>query len=154
MSGLRLQSQHVEGFSTRKAQPPTLANREMLNPLMLAQYLPMGVDNVAAAGDDMLVEESLVVAEGNETYVLAVGLLGIGEPGFLGKLSDGILGVSADGQQGMGQLLLAHTEKHVGLVLVGVYSFSQEETIGGAVDASVMSGGDMASLECRSPMHQ
>ena len=115
---------------------------------MLPQQVAGSIHDFAGLFISSLAEKLAIVAGGDEADVLAVGLVGVGEAGVQGQPADLRLGVVAYGHEGGGKLVLAHTEEHVGLVLVGVNAATEGEPAGAVgFDAGVVAGGDVAGVE-------
>src|SRR5271170_1224335 len=76
-----------------------------------------GVGEVFSLFVEVGLEEGVVVAAGDETDLLGVGLLGYGQACVCGHLADGWLLHLAQWEHGAAELLLREAEEEVGLVL-------------------------------------
>ncbi len=132
-------------------KPAPLADGEMMHARVLAQHAAVGVANFAVrflrsdpALAEVSVDESRIVAVGNEANLLAVGLRGHRQSQLASQIAHLRLGVSAQGKIGAGQLLLLQAEEEIGLVLGVVHAPAHLIAARRVVkaDARVMAGGD------------
>ena len=147
-AGVGFQSDDEPGRTAGQAQATPLADGEILYAVMGSQDVAGGVHNLAGLFVAALPEELAVVAGGDEADILAIGLVGVGEAGVVRHLTDLRLGIVAHGHEGAGELILAHTEENVGLVLVRVGAATQRPCAGTiGFDAGVMTSGDMRRVQ-------
>ena len=114
-----------------------------MHAVVFGEHRAACVDHGAAAHADAAAEERPGVAGRDEADVVAVGLLGDGQPAAGRLLADLRLGCVADREQRVTQLLGGQHTEHVGLVLVAVDGAAQP-TVG---QPRVVAGGDGVEAE-------
>src|ERR1700722_4839240 len=115
---------HVERRTGGHAESFALADGEVVNAVVLADDFAAGGDQLAggvgqcfALFGEKSVDEALVIAAGDETDFLRVGLLGRGEAVLAGEVADLGLGHVSKRKQSAAELLLGEAEKKIRLVL-------------------------------------
>ena len=97
-----------------------------------------------------------VLPVGHEADILAVGFVGVDESVLLGDLPGMGLVVSAQGETGMGQLLLGQVVQYIALVLFRVQGFQQFVFAGRFIfpDAGVVAGDHAVAAQLPGPLVQ
>ena len=97
---------------------------------MAAELAAVRVDDRAGAVlcRCLALDEARVVAVGHEADLLALGLVGDGQPALPGDGADARLVEPADGEEGGLELRLGEAEEEVGLVLGAVRALQQAES--------------------------
>uniref|UniRef100_E6QM66 Uncharacterized protein n=1 Tax=mine drainage metagenome TaxID=410659 RepID=E6QM66_9ZZZZ len=94
-------------------------------------------------------DELLVVAAGDKTYLLGIGLVGEGEMAFARDLADLGLGEVAEGEESVGKLVLGESKEEPGLVLGEVGGALEDPAVarGVVLVAGVVAGGDAGGTD-------
>jgi hypothetical protein len=81
-----IEAHHITRFPHRQAKAPPLTHREMHDPRMPAERAAFQIDDVAGLGCSRpeLGDHVAIAPLGDETYILAVGLVGNGEAELAG----------------------------------------------------------------------
>ena len=154
----RIDATDVAWLAQRDPQALALAHREAGRPAMLPHPLAVDVDERpglrSPAGT--LTQRLAVVAAGHEADLLALGLVGGGEPETARDLADLRLGQLAEREPGVLELVLAQAVEEVGLVLVLVPRPAQpRQPVRPDVPAGVVTGRDrLAVVEVPGPTEQ
>src|SRR5208337_1874147 len=150
---------HIERRARGHAESLALADGEIVNPGVLSDNLAVSGDHLAgniSRRASLLVEigfqKALVVAAGDETNFLRVGLFGNHQIVLAREFANFGLGHAAEWEQGAAQLLLREAEEEVSLVFTPVSRTLQQPAVHMLVkdDLSVMAGGNLvgANLPC------
>ena len=134
------------------AEALALADGEVVNALVLADAAAPAVGDEFAGGVghglalllEVVGDELLVVAAGDEADLLRIGLVGEGQLAFAGDFANGRLVQVAQREEGVGELLLGEAEEEPGLVLGAVGGALEDPAAarGVVLVAGVVAGGD------------
>src|SRR3954454_20458178 len=146
-SGHRLDVEDVAGLAVSgggaDAQALALADGEGVGAVVLAQDGAGGVDDLAGRLAELPGQEAAGVAVGDEADVVAVRLVGDGQPAPGRFGADLGLGGVAEREQGVGELVGGEDGEYVGLVLAGVGGPVQDSVL----DLRVVAGTDGVEAE-------
>ncbi len=156
LAGGLVDVEDVEGVGGGDAEALALADGEVVDAGVLAEWGTGGGDEGAGGigeGQALLFEvvcdELLVVAAGDEADFLGVGLIGEGELTGARDVADLRLGEVTEGEEGVGELVLSEAEEEPGLVFGAVGGAGEDPAAadGVVVVAGVVAGGDVGCAD-------
>jgi len=154
--GVGVDGEDVERVGRGEAEALALAYGEALDAFVVTDDLAGGGDEFAGGVGELFVllvevrlQESVVVAAGDEADLLRVGLGRDGEAGFGGHLADFGLAHLAEGEEGARELVLREAEEEVGLVLGMVGGAGEDPALSLLVKmiTRIMPGGDAVGTD-------
>src|SRR5208337_4880581 len=118
---------HVKRGSRGNPQALALAHGEIMNAAVLADHFPArcyqlsrSIRQTFATVSQVGIDEPLVIAARNKTYLLRIGLLGQRQAVLAGKLAHLRLRQIAQGEKRSAKLLLRESEEEIGLILAAI----------------------------------
>ena len=128
-------------MTTGNADALALTDGVALNAAVTAQNTAVHVDEITRFGAvaGVFPDETGVSAVGNKADILTVGLVGIGKAGAAGNFPDLFLGVTAQRQAQVGQLVLGQGIEHIALILLlGNALFQQPAAVFAPLDTGIV----------------
>jgi hypothetical protein len=151
-AGHRLDGEDVAGVAVGggvvEVEAAALADGEGVGAVVMTDGLAGGVDDGARGLAQVVGQEALGVAVGDEADVVRIRLVGDGEAAGAGLLADLGLGDVAEGEHGVGQLVAGQDGQDVGLVLARVDAADEFAV----VDAGVVAGADGVEAQSHRPV--
>src|SRR5271165_918321 len=142
---------HVKRGSRGNPQALALAHGEIMNAAVLADHFPArcyqlsrSIRQTFATVSQVGIDEPLVIAARNKTYLLRIGLLGQRQAVLAGKLAHLRLRQIAQGEKRSAKLLLRESEEEIGLILAAICGTLKQHAAAGVVvlNPSIVSGSD------------
>src|ERR1700753_3404852 len=151
-AGHGLDGQDVAGVAVGggvvEVEAAALADGEGVGAVVGADLGAGGVDDGAGGLAQVLGQEALGVAVGDEADVVAIRLVGDGEAAPTGLLADFHLGGVAQREHGVGELVPGQHRQHIGLVFAHVHAAPQPTVL----DAGVVAGADGVEAQSHRPV--
>src|SRR6266481_5588560 len=116
VAGRCVDSSHVERFARSNAQAAALSDGKTMQSRMRRERPAASVDDSSRTNPPwpaLALDERRVIAVRHETYLLAIGLIGVDQPKLASASADFHLGHRTQRKQRAGKLALGQHEKEV-----------------------------------------
>ena len=137
----RVTLEHVERLGPA-AQPASLADREVVLAVVMAEHLAAAVDDLARAAQArtaVALQERAPAEARDEAQVLALALVRDRQTRLAGERAHGVLREAAEREREPVEIRRVEAREHVALVLAGVGG-AHQRALGVARDAGVVTG--------------